>query len=416
MRGHVARKGAKYYCVVEMGKQPAQRCGACGRRHWVDGDRLGSCPRCRGELLDTTERRQSWRGAWTSRKEADRELTALLGQRDAGTLTAPSRATLESFVTSEWLPEAATRLRPTTVAGYEWVLNRLALPRIGHLRLTEITPRHIADLYQTLLASGGRDGGELSNRSVELTARVLHRVLADAAARGYVARSPADRVQAPKAQRRQMRAWNESDARAFLAFVATHRLRALWVLLLSTGCRRGEALGLPWSHVDLDARRISIERTLVSVGYRLEWSQPKTAAGRRTVSLDPATVAELRAHRARQLEERLAAGDAWQRADDLVFCREDGTPLQPQAVSKMFERLVRDAGLPSLSLHGLRHTAATAGLRAGIPTKLMSVRLGHSNTSITEMLYQHVTPEMESDTAEKLGAVFLGDMPPRQSP
>lgn len=352
-----------------------------------------------------------WKGSWPTKKSAEAALTELLGKRDNGTLTAPSRATLEAFVRDEWLPEARTRLRPTTIASYEYALDKLALPRLGHRKLAAITPADVASLYQELLKSGGRDGEKLSGRTVQLTARVLRRVLGDAAERGYCPRNAADRVKAPTPQGREMRAWDGPQSRQFLASVAEHRLRGLWVFLLATGARRGEALGLRWSDCDLEAGRVSIARALVSVGYEIEWSEPKTAAGRREIKLDPASVSELRTHRARQLEEHLAAGEAWQDGD-LVFAREDGSPLHPQAASKTFERLVRDAGLPKISLHGLRHTSATAGLRAGIPARVMQERLGHSNVAITLGIYSHVAAEMHDDAADLLGAALFGGETP----
>jgi integrase len=408
VRGHIARKGARYYVVVEMGAQPAQRCIECKRRTWVDQRRLDQCARCNGELRDASERRQLWQGSYATKKEAGKAITELLAKRDAGTLTAPTRTTLESFARDEWLPEARTRLRATTVQSYEYALEKLVLPRLGHRRLTEITPAEVGGLYQALLATGGRDGEKLSGRTVQLTARVLRRVLGDAAERGYCSRNPAERVKAPTAERHEMRAWDGGQSRQFLASVADHRLRALFVFLLATGTRRGEALGLRWSDCDLDAGRVSIARALVSVGYEIQWSEPKTAKGRREIKLDSATIAELRAHRARQLEERLAAGETWQDGD-LVFCREDGSPLHPQAVSKMFEKLVAAAGLPKLSLHGLRHTHATAGLRAGIPARVMQERLGHSNVAITLDIYSHVAAEMHDDAADMLGALLFGE-------
>ncbi len=118
---------------------------------------------------------------------------------------------------------------------------------------------------------------------------------------------------------KEMRWWNVNEARAFLDFLAGDRLEALWVTLLTTGLRRGEALGLKWDDVDMNAGRLAGRRTLVSVGYQVRWSEPKGAASRRVVALDPATVAALKAHRARQLEERLAVGSGYL-DQGLVFC------------------------------------------------------------------------------------------------
>ena len=141
--------------------------------------------------------------------------------------------------------------------------------------------------------------------------------------------------------------------------------------------RRGEVLGLRWSDLDLHARTLKVEQTLVVVEGRAVFSTPKTDAGRRTVALDPRTVETLRAHRAAQGRERLAAGSVWQDSG-LVFTRADGRPLPPDWVYKRFSSLVMAAGLPVIWFHGLRHTAATLLLGAGVDLKLASSRLGHS--------------------------------------
>jgi hypothetical protein len=116
----------------------------------------------------------------------------------------------------------------------------------------------------------------------------------------------------------------------------------------------------------------------------------------------------LKGHRVRQLEERLASGPAWTDTG-LVFTREDGQVLHPEHVTKRFARLVRDAGLPSITLHGVRHSYATAALAAGEPLKVVSERLGHASTSITANLYQHVLPSMDERTANAVANLILGN-------
>ncbi len=130
----------------------------------------------------------------------------------------------------------------------------------------------------------------------------------------------------------------------------------------------------------------------------------KSPAGRRSIALDPATVAAVKAHHVRQLQERLAGGAGWQ-DHGLVFTREDGTPLRPTQLTRMFARRAREAGLPDLTLHGLRHTYVTASLQADIPPKVVSQRLGHANTAITSDLYQHVLKAMDAEAATGLGVL-----------
>jgi integrase len=175
--------------------------------------------------------------------------------------------------------------------------------------------------------------------------------------------------------------------------------------------RRGEVLGLRWRDIDLDAGRLSVSQTVVAPEGKVQFSSPKTEKGRRSVALDTGTVEEIRAHRRRQLQERLAFGAGYSDLD-LVFCEADGEALSPNAFSQAFDRRVNSSGLPRIRLHDLRHTHATLGLSAGVHAKVMSERLGHSTVSITLDIYSHAVPGLQEDAAERLGALVLGSTRP----
>ena len=354
-------------------------------------------------------RAQRSKGGFRLKAEAQRHLTQVLGEVQGGTYSEPKKATLAGFVTEVWLPARRSEgLRETTLAGYTTVMERWVLPRIGGLPLTDITPRHVQGLYDDLASSGSTLGrGGLSKRSVQLAATLLRQVMTYAVEQGYLARSPAAAIKRPKAPKTEMQAWTADEASAFLRSVKTDRLSALWLIALSRGPRRGELAGLRWADVDLDAGRISIRHTRVVVNAAATVSTPKTDAGRRTVPLDDTLTAALRAHRRRQLEERLAWGPGWVDSGH-VFTREDGSPLHPEALSTSFERHVRRAGLRIIRFHDLRHTAATLALSAGIATEYVAQWLGHSSASITRDLYQHVTPSMSEGAGAKLTAIVTG--------
>jgi integrase len=153
--------------------------------------------------------------------------------------------------------------------------------------------------------------------------------------------------------------------------------------------------------------RVSIRRTLIHVDYEVQFSQPKTTRSRRSISLDPLTLGALKAHRARQLEDRLMVGDGW-KDTGLVFTRPDGEPIHPQALSDDFERAVRAAGLPRIRFHDLRHTFATMSLQAGVPLWAVSDILGHGNMSVTDQFYRHAIPPMLDQAAQAVSN-FLRD-------
>jgi integrase len=180
----------------------------------------------------------------------------------------------------------------------------------------------------------------------------------------------------------------------------------LWVLLATTGMRRGEAIGLRWKDVDLDKGRLSVVQTITQTRSEVTIGEPKTASGRRSIALDSATVAVLRAHRKAMLEERMLVGPDF--ADEgLVFHHPDGACLRPEAVSAQFVRRVVKFGLPTLTLHGLRHTWATLALEQGIHPRAVQERLVHSIIAITLGIYSHVSPTLHDEAAAQVAKLVL---------
>lgn len=147
---------------------------------------------------------------------------------------------------------------------------------------------------------------------------------------------------------------------------------------------------------------------VIVVSHVVQMGTPKTAKGRRTVTLDDVTVSVLREHRARQNAERLLVGSSWTDLD-LVFCRVDGTPLHPERFTRQFSERIRQLGLPKIRLHDLRHGWATMALTAGVHPKVVQERLGHANIGITLDTYSHVTAGLHSDAADKVAGLVFGD-------
>jgi len=363
------------------------------------------------------KRRRDWHSGYTSRAEAERARTELLRARDRGEYVAPSRLSFGDFLTKRWLPalEAAVtagRLRPSTAAHYRRLVTAHIAPRLGHVPLRDLTPDLLARLYGDLLEGGRRQAkGGLSPTSVHSVHVTIHRALRDAVRWGLASRNVADlaAADAPHPVRRDVaeRSWSPEQLRAFLDAVRDDRLIALWTLAATTGMRRGELCGLRWADVDLPGGRLTVRRTRVVVDHVVVESGPKTAAGCRSIALDPATVRVLQAHRKAQAAERLAWGPAYH-PSDLVFTWENGEPLHPDLVRKTFQRLARQAGLPPIPFHGLRHAYASAGLAAGVDLKVMSSRLGHSSVAITADTYQHVREQQDQAAAERVAATIFG--------
>jgi integrase len=179
--------------------------------------------------------------------------------------------------------------------------------------------------------------------------------------------------------------------------VSGSRLEAVWRLAAMTGMRRGEVLGLRWADVDLGAARLSVRQARVAVAYAVIESTPKSHNAR-VIDLDHETVELLRAHRRRQDEERAEWGGDYQE-HGLVVAKEDGSPIHPHSFSQTFERLIKRAGIRPIRLHDLHHTHATLALKAGVPVKVVSERLGHESPAFTMKQYAHVIPGMQAAAA-----------------
>lgn len=405
MKGHIEKrqtgKGGKvrYYVIVEGPRDP-------------DGSR---------------NRRSH--GGYDRKRDARDALARILSRAQRGDYVEPSRRTVATFV-DEWLerhcpaphpdedPEKF-RLRPATRASYRATLERHVIPRIGGVPLQKLTDAHLYGMYRDLGENGRVHGrGGLSASSVAYVHTVLRLALEDAVEANYITKNPAKskRAKPPTREKRkrggELNVWTPAQQRTFIDHVADHRLGALYALELNSGMRRGELLGLRWQDVDLDGSRLRIVQTLTTRGHysNVGLGAPKTDAGSRTFSIDPETVAWLRRHRTRQAEDRLALGTAWDNEHDLVFVAEDGTWIHPSSLSRSFKRLTKRAGLPVIRFHDLRHTYATTALAAGVPVKVVSERLGHSDISITLRTYGHVMPSMDEAAAATVASHVYGDV------
>jgi integrase len=382
MAGTVGREGKGWYYVVNTGKD-------------ADGRRI-----------------QRKRRGFRTKRDAERALREFLQDLDAGRYVPPSELTVGEYLEQHWLPAVRHRVRPTTYHHqYEWAVRNHIVPRLGALGLQELRERHVEQLHRQLRTAGRVDGhGGLSPKAVRLVHGVLRKALNDAVGR-HVDRNYAALVSAPRDERPEMVVWTEDELYAFLEYVAGDRLHALWLLLGTTGLRRGEALGLRWSDIewprDGDSGWLTVKRALTLLNNEPHLTLPKTRTGARRIALDPHTVAALRRHREQQAKEQERAAELWQ-DHGLVFAREDGTPLHPWSVSGRFRTLVRQAGLATLTLHGLRHTYATLALAAGVPPQVLSRRLGHARVEITLGIYGHLLPGGDQSAAGTVADRIFG--------
>jgi integrase len=354
---------------------------------------------------DGGKRKQKWHGGFKTRREAEQALTDIVQSLEKQTYVPPQRLTLAEFFRHEWVPMMQTQVKASTFDSYRRNLENHVLPVLGGVPLQQLSPGHLNNLYRDLLGRGRRNGpgGGLSAKTVRNIHGALSKLLTDAADRGLVSRNVATTARPPKPRKtaaKQIQFWTPEELARFLAFVRADRLYALWHVAAMTGMRRGELVGLRWKDVDLDTRRISVRQALVSVAYELTVTTPKSH-NERVIDIDPETVEVLRHHRECQ-EKELAAASTRLRPDMLIFGKADGTIIHPDIVTQMFDKRVARSGIRRIRLHDLRHTHATIGLRAGVPVKVMSERLGHSTPAFTLQQYAHVIPGMQAEAAEAI--------------
>ncbi len=359
--------------------------------------------RCRGSwgyVVDAGRRpdgrrRQSPRTGVPTKKEAQAAREADVARQRGGLAAAHSLTVGEYLQT--WLA-GKRQLRPTTRRNYQTHIRRYLQPALGPVRLAELTPEHIDRLYSDLI--DGRYVGA-TPATVQHVHRTLRSALNTAVRRRLVAWNPALHVDLPEHRRARGSVWEPAQVGAFLDFTREHRLYALFHLIAFTGMRRGEAIGLHWEDVNLAAQLVVVQWQVTDAGDGPKLGPTKTAAGGRVVPIDGFTAEVLARHLARQQRERRAWAEAAEDLD-LVFSREDGALLRPDAVTHLFASLVHEAELPRIRLHDLRHTHASLALAAGVDIKIVSNRLGHSTTAITADLYTHVTSAVARRAADAI--------------
>lgn len=330
---------------------------------------------------------------------------------DEGRQPARADLTVSRFLT-EWLDDVL----PGTVAAsteqqYRDVVRLYVIPHLGRKRLRTLQARDVARMLREL-----DDEGRSANTR-RLARSVLRRALRWAEAEGIVARNVAALANGVKVGRSEGRTLTPDQARQLLAHLEGDRLEAAYTVALSLGLRRGELLALTWDDLTLDATppRLTVHRTLSRVkGPGLVLSDTKTAGSRRTVHLPSPVVAALRAHRARQAEERLVAGPEWTERPlgaDLVFRTPWGTPTDPDNFRNHCYRVTEEAGIGRWSPHEMRHSAASLLIAQGVPLKLVSETLGHASIRITSDVYGHLLDDAGAVAADAMTEALWGASP-----
>ena len=250
----------------------------------------------------------------------------------------------------------------------------------------------------------------LSGTTIQHYHRLISVILNTAVEWGVLFANPCDRTKTPRAEEKEAKYIDEVQADALLQAIETadELHRCIVHLLLFTGMRRGEALGLKWSDIDFNKGTLKISRTLQYLPERgIFEDKTKNKSSERVIKLPQTTIDDLRAHQTAQMEQRMALGSYWKGANDYVFTNPEGKPLKPDSVSSWFSKFMKQhPEIPFITLHSLRHTNATLQLAAGVPITTVSKRLGHSNTATTGRVYAHAIQSADDTAAEKIEDIF----------
>ncbi|MGI5192775.1 tyrosine-type recombinase/integrase [Streptomyces sp. CA-288835] len=334
------------------------------------------------------------RGGFTSHDTAKAALATFL-EGEAGGFNADPNQTVTDFLHT-WLAAKALVLKPTTMARYRDYVHNDLVPAFGSLRLDDLRHRHISAFVTSELEVGrGRT-------TIYRCLTTLSSALGDAVRQHRLAHNPASppALRRPPSPERQI--WTANEAVRFLQYCheTDPDMADLFEFLIGTGLRKGEALGLHWDDVHLTERVLYVRCTLSAVdNNRLVITTPKTRTSKNWVAISPRVAAALRRRaRARDRVHR-RPGDPFA---GLVFCRPDGRPLRPRAVLDRLRQLSDEAGVPRVTVHDLRHLAATLTITAGVPLTVVSKTLRHSTLSTTANIYSHLTQQAAREAVDTI--------------
>jgi integrase len=322
--------------------------------------------------------------------ETKANLVELLRLRDHGAPAGGHTLTLGAYLRG-WLVDVRPKLAPATWRKHESVVRVHLIPALGSRRLPALS---VGEVRQYL------NEAKLDPQSVRHHRGTLRRALADALRDGLITRNVAALAEPPRMSKPERTILTAVQVRRLIDGTREDRLHAYWTLAVTTGMREAEMLALTWENIDLDAATVTVAATLHRVDGEWKTRDPKTEKSRRTIPLTPVAIDALRLHRIRQLEEQAEKGVMGKAG--LVFATSRGQPLHGSNLSKLLYANLDRLGLPRVTVHDLRHSAATVLFAAGVPLPVISDILGHSTIRVTADLYRHRVPELSLDAARRM--------------
>lgn len=361
------------------------------------------------------KKHQETKGGFHGKKDATKYEREILTRVDSGRHIASTGLSFSDYLNDMWLPRRRElkNLKESTYETYKMLIAAYIEPQIGSMRIDEIRTHHIESFFIEMLCSGRKknrkDGIEtLSAKTVRNIASIIHTGLKDAVRLELIAFNPSDSAIKPKVNAPEVDFMTPDNLMKYVGSIQDHRYGTALQLVALTGMRRGEILGLSWNAVDFKNGKIKIHRTRIRAGNRTIFDTPKSDKSKRTIEIDADTMNKLRIWKIEQIKERLALGGTWSDQEDLVVTDLEGKAPSFSAFDRMFKRTLKNAGLEQMKFHSLRHSYVIAALRSGGQLKVVSERVGHSDTAITQKVYNHVVDGEDRQVADNTAAFILG--------
>jgi integrase len=337
-----------------------------------------------------------------TRTEVVKKLKSLLRKIDDGLLLKDEDVKLGELFDLWFNDVMRHQIAPSTFSNYQTVVRMHILPCLGNKRLVDLSVSDVDKLLSQKADSG------LSPSTVRRIRAVLAQCLDQAIRWELIHRNVGSLSRSPKMVRHEGRTLSPDQARHLLESLRGHRNEALYALMLSTGLRRGEALGLRWSDFDRDTGVLRVLRQLKREGSHLVTTDTKTSLSRRAVNLPESMLKSLLSHEDRQRGERDQLGRYWVDSG-FIFTSSIGTPIDPRNLYREFQTVCRKAGLGDWHPHELRHSAASLMLAQGVKIQVVSQVLGHSSIRMTADVYGHILDPDRKEAAEAMGSVLWDD-------
>ena len=332
-----------------------------------------------------------------SKRKADKRLREILAEYE-NRKTIYSKDVLFSDYIVEWLKDCKHQLEISTYEGYQNTINNKIAPYFKKLNVTlqEIEPIHIQRYYNKLMESG------LSANTVKRHHANIRKCLQDALLKNLIPYNPADRVKVPKIVSYKAKYYNKEEIAELLKCSKGSPIETPVMLAAYLGVRRGEVMGLKWSHIDFVSKTITIKDTITYVKTKVDKERAKTQSSYRTLPLISNIETYLKELKAKQEEYRILFGNEY--IDNDYVCKYDnGKPISPDYVSEAFARLLKKHNLKHIRFHDLRHSCASMLLALGFDLKKISEWLGHSSISTTANIYGHVEFKSKVEMGEAIG-------------